>query len=136
MNRQDDLVGRYTAIWNEPSAERRRAMVAELWTEDAVHVFEPPHEVVEAATALNVTGIFQARGHAELEGRVARAYEEFVAPGDYSFRRAGEPKRVADAVRFAWEMASPDGAVAATGLELVLLAPDGRIRLDYQFIES
>jgi hypothetical protein len=26
--------------------------------------------------------------------------------------------------------------VAAVGLDVLLLAPDGRIRLDYQFIES
>jgi hypothetical protein len=33
-------------------------------------------------------------------------------------------------------MVSADGAVAGVGLEFVLLAADGRIRLDYQFIES
>lgn len=136
MSREDLLLDRYSAIWNEPSAEHRRAMVSELWTEDAVHVFQPPQEVLDAAAALNVIGIFQARGHSELEQRVARAYEEFVGPGEYSFRRAGEPKRVADAVRFAWEMVAADGTVAATGLEFALLAADGRIRLDYQFIES
>jgi hypothetical protein len=136
VNREHELVGRYAAIWNEPSPERRRAMVSTLWTEDALHVFQPPREVLNAAAALNVTAIFQARGHAELEDRVARAYQEFVAPGEFSFRAAGEPKRIADAVRFTWEMVSTDGAVAATGLEFVLLATDGRIRLDYQFIES
>ena len=49
---------------------------------------------------------------------------------------SGQAKRVADAVRFTWEMVSGDGAVAATGLEFLVLAADGRIRLDYQFIES
>jgi hypothetical protein len=38
-------------------------------------------------------------------------------------------------VKFHWEMVTPDGEVAAVGLEIVLLAADGRIRLDYQLIE-
>ena len=134
MNSEMKLVDRFVAIWNEPSAERRRAMVSELWTEDAVHVFEPPQEVLDAAAALSVTAVFRARGHVELEDRVARAYEEFVAPGRLSFTLSGQAKRVADAVRFTWEMVSGDGAVAATGLEFPVLAADGRIRLDYQFI--
>jgi hypothetical protein len=33
-------------------------------------------------------------------------------------------------------MVSADGEVAGVGLEFVVLGPDGRIRLDYQFIES
>jgi hypothetical protein len=136
MTRQSDLAERYAAIWNEPSPDRRRELVRDLWTEDALHVFEPPREVVAAAAALDVNAVFQARGYGELEDRVARAYQEFVAPGEFSFRLAGEAKRVGDAVRFSWEMVSKDGAVAGVGLELVLLAADGRIRLDYQFIES
>lgn len=134
MHREDELVARYAAIWNEPDADRRRALVCELWTEDALHVFQAPQEVLDAAAALNVTAIFQARGHGELEDRVARAYRELVAPGEFSFRFAGDPRRVADAVRFSWEMVGADGGVAASGQEFVILAPDGRIRLDYQFI--
>lgn len=136
MTRQSELAERYAAIWNEPSPERRRELVRDLWTEDALHVFQPPQEVADAAAALDVTAVFQARGHAELEDRVARAYQQFVAPGEFSFRLAGEPKRVGDAVRFSWEMVSTDGSVAGVGLEFALLAADGRIRLDYQFIES
>jgi hypothetical protein len=136
MNHEIELVDRFVALWNEPSAERRGTMVRELWTDDALHVFEPPHEVLDAAAGLSVTAVFQARGHAELEERVARAYQEFIAPGRFAFRLAGEPKRVADTVRFTWEMVSTDGSVAGVGLEFVVLAADGRIRLDYQFIES
>jgi hypothetical protein len=31
---------------------------------------------------------------------------------------------------------SADGEVAGVGLAILVLTPDGRIRLDYQFIES
>jgi hypothetical protein len=43
---------------------------------------------------------------------------------------------VADLVKFRWEMVSADGAIAGVGLAFLVLATDGRIRLDYQFIES
>jgi hypothetical protein len=33
-------------------------------------------------------------------------------------------------------MVSVSGAMAGIGLEFVILAADGRIRLDYQFIET
>jgi hypothetical protein len=136
MNHENDLVDRYAAIWNEPSAAKRREMVGDLWTEDALHVFQPPQDVVDAAASLDVTAVFQARGHAELEARVARAHEEFVASGEFVFRRVGRPARVADAVRFSWEMVGADGTVAGVGLEFVVLAADGRIQRDYQFIEA
>lgn len=135
MNDLTTLVDRYVAIWNESDPARRRNAVAALWTEDAVHVFQPPQEVVAAARDLDVAPIFQARGQQELEARVARAHEQFVAPGDFSFRSQGNAARVSDGVKFNWEMVSTDGQVAAVGLEFLFLAADGRIRLDYQFIE-
>ena len=33
---------RYMALWNEPDAERRRRMIAELWTEDGSQILQPP----------------------------------------------------------------------------------------------
>jgi hypothetical protein len=78
----------------------------------------------------------EARGHAALEARAASAYEEFIAAGQFTFRRRDNVKRLADVVKFNWEMVSKDGEVAGVGLEFLVLAPDGRIRRDYQFIES
>jgi hypothetical protein len=43
---------------------------------------------------------------------------------------------VADAVKFRWEMVSASGEVAGVGLEFLVLAGDGRIVRDYQFIEA
>jgi hypothetical protein len=100
VNHVERLVARYAAIWNEPDAELRRAAVSAVWTEDALHVFQPPQEVLDAAAALDVSAVFQARGHAELEARVARAYEQFVAPGQFSFRLHGNAARVGDVVKF------------------------------------
>jgi len=41
-----------------------------------------------------------------------------------------------DVVKFNWEMVSTSGEVVGVGLEFMILAADGRIRMDYQFIES
>jgi hypothetical protein len=49
------LVDRYVAVWNDPDAQRRRRAVAELWTDDAGHTLQAPHEVRQAARALDVT---------------------------------------------------------------------------------
>jgi len=130
------LVERYAAVWNEPDAERRRQGVTALWTEDALHLLQPPQAVRQAAAALAVESTFQARGHRELQERVARAYLEFVAPGEYTFRARQDAARLGDVVKFRWEMVARNGEVAAVGLEFVTLAADGRIRTDHQFIES
>ena len=35
MTDANKLVGRYIAMWNETDAERRRALIARTWAEDA-----------------------------------------------------------------------------------------------------
>jgi len=101
-----------------------------------VGILQPPQEVREAAAALDITASFQARGHSELEARITRAYEEFVAPRQFSFRSQDNAARLGDVVKFNWEMVSTSGEVVGVGLEFMILAADGRIRMDYQFIES
>jgi hypothetical protein len=136
MTDANELADRYVAMWTEADAERRRAAIAEHWTEDAVHILDPPQEARQAAAALDITPTFQARGHRELEDRMARAYKEFIAPGEFTFRHRDNVGHVGDAVKFSWEMVPASGGEAVgVGLEFLILAPDGRIRLDYQFIE-
>lgn len=133
-----DLTDRYVAVWNEPDPERRRAMIHELWSADAVHVLQPPKELLQTAEGLGFNRlVLEARGHDALEYRVTRAYEEFVAPGTFVFRSRHNTDRLHDIVKFNWEMAPQDGGeIAGVGLEILILDPDGRIISDYQFIEG
>ncbi|MEV4083363.1 hypothetical protein ACIBI7_21225 [Nonomuraea fuscirosea] len=132
-----ELVGRYVAVWNQPNAGLRRKAVAELWTEDGVQLLQPPQEIREAAAALGVTPVLEARGHEALEARVTRSYEKFVAPGEFFFRPRDNADRLADIVKFTWEMVPTDGSEpAGAGLEILVLGADGRIQTDYQFIEG
>jgi hypothetical protein len=135
INDPNDLAKRYLAVWMEPDGDRRRKAIAEIWTEDATHVLQPTQEVYEAAQERAVNPTWQVRGHGELEARVAKAYEDFVASGQMTFRTRPGAKRLGDVVTWHWEGVSPDGDVLGVGLEFVILAADGRIATDYQFIE-
>jgi hypothetical protein len=138
MPTPSELVERYVALWNEPDPERRRASVRALWSEDGGQILRPPQELREQAAALGFfASVLEARGHAALERRVAIAYEQFVAPGDAAFRPRGTPVQIGDVLKFEWEYAPRDGSAATGGgTEFVLLAADGRIRTDYQFIDG
>jgi hypothetical protein len=134
----NELADRYLALWHEPDPDRRRRLIAELWSGDGAHLLQPPVEMREIAArpGIGMRATLEARGYAELEARVTSAYEEWVDRGAFRFRRRDNVDRVADVVKFNWEMASTEGEVAAVGLAVLVLGPDGRIRLDYQFIES
>ncbi|MGV9680202.1 hypothetical protein ACWDSJ_33395 [Nocardia sp. NPDC003482] len=132
------LADRYVAQWNEPDAERRRALIRELWSPDARHVLvNPPQGVRESAAELAVVPpSLEAHGHVALDARVGRAYERFVAAGEFAFELDGEARRQpGGAVTLGWLMrARGDGGVAGSGLEVLTLADDGRIRTDHQFV--
>ena len=136
-NTAQELANRYVAVWNEPDVDTRRKAVEELWTEDGVHLLEPPEEIVKRATEIGVTATLEAHGHEELTNRVTTAYGEFVAPGQYEFVPHGQAAVLGDLVKLRWAMVPAGGGEAlAIGIDLLLLAPDGRIRTDYQFIEA
>ena len=58
-------------------------------------------------------------------------------PGEFVFRARDNAARLGNVVKFSWEMVtSGSGEVAGVGLEVLILHDDGRIRIDYQFIEA
>lgn len=130
------LADRYLALWNESDAGLRRKALEELWSDGGLHVLQPPQDMREQAEGLGFTEVkLEARGHDALEYRVTRAYEEFVAPGEYVFRARGEAERLRDVVKLSWEMAPAAGGEAlGGGTEFLVLGEDGRIVTDYQFI--
>ncbi|PZG22956.1 nuclear transport factor 2 family protein [Nonomuraea aridisoli] len=119
MTDLNDLAHRYAALWNEPDAETRRAAVAGLFAADAAH-YTPTREF---------------HGHAELEERVAGAYEQWVAPGTYVFRAGAGAEGHHHAVRLTWEMVRRDtGEVDSVGFDFLVLDEHGLIRSDHQFV--
>jgi hypothetical protein len=138
MTDTNEFADRYMSLWNEPNPERRRQLVAELWTEDGAQILQPPQEIREIAArpGIGMSATLETRGHAALEDRATSVYDEWVDRGGFHFLRRDNVDRIADVVKFNWEMLSADGEVAGVGLAFLVLAPNGRIRLDYQFIES
>lgn len=120
MSHAEDLARRYVHIWNEADPAARRAQVAALWIEDGTHYVR----------------VREVHGHSDLETRVATSHQTNVAERNYRFEVAGGIEQLRDMVKFNWRMVpNGGGAVAATGLIVCLLAEDGRIRIDYQFID-
>lgn len=113
-----DFVTQYVGIWNERDGEIRRALVRDLWADDAVEWTENN----------------EYRGHAALEERVTGAHQEFVVNGGFQFRLADPPATHHGAVTFRVEMVPVAGGVPVWVGDIFLLRDgDGRIREDYHF---
>jgi hypothetical protein len=84
-----ELATRYIALWNETDAERRRALLAESWTEDATYA-DP---------------LVQRAGHAEIDELIAAVQARF--PG-FRFALAGRVDGHGNHLRFSWTL-GPDG---------------------------
>ena len=132
----EKLAEKYVALWNEPDADRRRRMIAELWTDDGTHILQPPQEIraVAARPGIGLPAILVARGHQEIQARAASAYEHWVGSEGLSFRGREDAERLGDVVKFHWEAVTKDGELFGLGLNFLVLAADGRIERDYTFV--
>jgi hypothetical protein len=115
------FIDRYVEVWNEPDDELRRKTIEALWVPGGA----------------NYTQSMAATGYEALGDRVTSAYQAYVRPGKYRFRRTEPPVAHHNAVRVQWEMVTvDDGSVTSVGVEFLILADDGRIISDHQFIVS
>lgn len=130
-----DLAVRYIALWSEPDAGLRRRAIQELWAEGGAHILQPPQEIREIAAGLGFDSTtLQAHGYDELDVRVTRSYERFVAPGQFTFQARDGAVRLHDVVKLNWEMVPVGGGEAVGGgLEVLVLDENGRITTDYMF---
>jgi len=139
MNNPQEIAERYAALWNEPDPSRRRESVRALWTPNGAQVLvDPPWEARAAADQLRFRKpSFEVHGYEALEDRVTRAYEMFIAPGEFVFRsREGSVALIPGVVAVNWEMVSTKGgAHTGGGVDVLDLDDDGRIVTDYQFVE-
>jgi hypothetical protein len=121
MFEPQQIVDRYIAIWHEPDAARRRVAVAELWRPDGACL----------------SASIEAHGYDELEARVARAYQRWVADEECIFRPRTEVVSHHDALAFSWEMVPRAGGEAISiGRDFFVVDDDGRVRVVYQFVEA
>jgi hypothetical protein len=118
----DEFVQQFMELWNEPDNENRRKTVDALFA---------PH-------GSNYTATLEATGPVEIDARVKRSFDKWVAPGVHRFRLAPAAAQAHHgAVRVTWEMFKvADGEVVSTGVEYLLLDADGRILSDHQFVPA
>jgi SnoaL-like domain len=109
MSDVTSTVDAYLAMWNETNPARRAERIRTAWAEDGSYV-DPQLE---------------AAGHQALDAMVATVQERF--PGA-RFRRLSAVDAHHRQLRFAWELAAPDGSVVVAGIDVGELAPDGRLR--------
>lgn len=113
-----EVVDGYFAMWNETDPRRRRELIAATWSGDATYV-DP---------------MFAATGHDALDGMVAAVHQQFPA---YRFQLTGTVDSHHNRARWSWELAGPDGGPpVAAGLDVAVLAPDGRLAQVTGFIEQ
>ncbi|HEX7968414.1 MAG TPA: nuclear transport factor 2 family protein [Stellaceae bacterium] len=109
MSTVTDLIDRYIAMWNETDAERRRELIARVWTR----------------TASYVDPAVQGDGQAGIDAMVKAVQERF--PG-HRFRRTSDVDAHHDRVRFAWELAPEGGPAIVNGIDFGVVAAGERLQ--------
>ena len=103
------LADRFIASWNAVDPEDRRDLVAGTWTEDGVFV-DP---------------VMQGEGHAGIDALVAGVQARF--PG-FRLTRTGPVDAHNGRMRFTWAMGPEGGESVVEGLDIGVIAEDGRLR--------
>ena len=114
-----------------PDPELRRKAIHELWIEDGAHVLQPPQEIRKAATELGLTHHARSPRARCTEARATRADQEFVAPGEFTFRpRITQPACTTSSSSTGKWFLPTAVRWQAPGLEILVLDEDGRIKPD------
>jgi SnoaL-like domain len=117
-NDLNNLINRYIEAWNETDGERRRELVAAVWSDDGTYL-DP---------------LMSGAGHDSIATMIGLAQQQFP---EHRFELSFGPDAHHDAVRFAWRLYGPDGdASVAAGVDFGLVADDGRLRSVTGFLES
>jgi hypothetical protein len=110
------IANRYIALWNETDPARRRALLAEGWTENAAYV-DP---------------LAKGDGHEEISALIGAVQQRF--PG-FSFALAGRADGYADKLRFSWVLGPASEADMVQGTDFALVE-NGRLRSVTGFLDK
>jgi SnoaL-like domain len=118
MSNVNETVIRYLAAWNERDPKRRRAIVAETWTDDGGYL--DAHR--------------NGNGHGAIDAMIAAAQAQF--PG-YRINLVSGIEAHNNVVRFSWAAGgSNEAPLYLGGTDFATLAPDGRIKTVAGFTDA
>jgi hypothetical protein len=104
-----ETIAAYFAMWNEEDPAARARLIEEAWVDSGRYV-DPARD---------------ATGHTAINEMVSEARPHF--PG-HSVKRSSGIDAHHESIRFAWEVVGPDGSVPVAGIDVGILAPDGRLQ--------
>jgi hypothetical protein len=105
----ETVIDTYFAMWNEPDREARVALAGQAFTDDA-HYVDPLADVT---------------GHDGIADMIEGVRAQFVGA---TLQRTGELDAHHNLLRFPWSATDPDGNVIVAGIDVCVLADDGRVQ--------
>ena len=118
MHPVNQTIALYIAAWNETDPDRRRALVAQAWTEEGRYV--DAHR--------------DGTSHAAIDAMIAGVQQVFAG---YRFRLCSTIEAHHDSVRFSWQAGGTEAApLFFAGTDFATLTPDGRFRTVTGFVDA
>jgi len=111
------LADRYIAMWNETDAQRRRDLIAKLWTDNAKYV-DP---------------LMSGDGPAGIDAMVQGVQQRF--PG-HRFSLTSKVDGHNDRLRFGWALGDGKSPPLVAGIDIGVVAADGRLQSITGFIDQ
>ncbi|GAA1818792.1 nuclear transport factor 2 family protein [Actinomadura chokoriensis] len=117
MSDMNELVQRYIAAWNETDGDARRAVVAEVFAEDAEYI-DP---------------LVSVQGRDGLDATIAAVQAQF---GGLVFSLGGAVDAHHDIARFTWHLGPEGGEPVVIGFDVARIGADGRIGQVLGFLDK
>ena len=111
------VIDTYFAMWNEPDRAKRLEVIAQAWTPEC-HYVDPLSDVT---------------GYDGLADMVDGVRAQF--PGA-TLQRTGDVDAHHDVLRFPWSATGADGSTIVAGIDVCVLADDGRLQALAGFFDA
>lgn len=108
MPTPETVVKDYMRAWNETNEDERRSLLDKAWADDATYTDPTAHVEGRNALVAHIGGM-----HAAMPG--------------VSLKLTSATEEHHGRLRFAWAMNGADGALMTEGIDIGLLADDGRL---------
>ena len=119
MTNVNEVIASYIGAWNERDAKKRRALIAQTWTENGSYI------------DVHRKGV----GHDEIDAMIAAVHDRF-APA-YQFRLVSGIESHNGYIRFTWAAGGAAGApLYFQGTDFAVRGDDGRLQAVAGFTDA